>query len=199
MNAIQCEHIYLSFAHKCIFEDLNFSIRRGERVAISGASGKGKSTLLKLLQGYITPQQGNILINGEKLSPSTIKHIRKQIIWIPQNIHLPVNNGLEVMKLMEIEAHESQIFTLGSQLGVSADIFSQDFHTISGGQKQRVIISICLSLDKEIILMDEPTSSLDEGSVQSLIQTTQSFTHKTIISSSHNPSWLNSAHRVIEL
>jgi polar amino acid transport system ATP-binding protein/putative ABC transport system ATP-binding protein len=194
---IECKHISLSFSDKALFRDLNFQINAGENVCLSGGSGKGKTTLLKILQGYVIPDDGHVRIASDIINPSTIKQIRDSIIWIPQNINLPVNNGLELIKLMNIRSNTDHILYLSKELGLEEDMIFKDFNIISGGQKQRMIISICLSLEKKIILMDEPTSSLDKKSISRLIKVIQSLKDKTIVSASHNQQWISSTDRTI--
>ena len=196
---IECKNISLSFSDTILFEDFNLYVEKKENVCLSGASGKGKTTLLKILQGYIIPDDGHIQIENKTVSPSTIRQIRDSIIWIPQNINLPVNNGLELIKLMNIRAKTDRIKNFAEELGLDNDIISKDFSIISGGQKQRIIISICLSLNKKIILMDEPTSSLDKKSIGLLINVIHSLQEKTVLSASHNQQWINSTGRTISL
>jgi len=196
---IQCKDICLSFSDKLVFQDLNISIDNGENVCLSGPSGKGKSTLLKILQGYIVPDKGQVLINNKTLSTTTIKEIRNSIVWIPQNINLPVNNGWELIKLIDIQNNKQVVNGFIKDLGLEQDIIFKDFNKISGGQKQRIITSICLGINKEIILMDEPTSSLDDVSIKLLIKTVRSLKGKTIVSASHNHLWVNSTDKRIDL
>jgi polar amino acid transport system ATP-binding protein/putative ABC transport system ATP-binding protein len=196
---IQCKNIGLTFSGKKIFDNLNLFIENGENVCLSGPSGKGKTTLLKILQGYIIPDHGQILIDNTVLNTKTIKAIRESIVWIPQNINLPVNNGLELLDLMQIQSHIDVVNEFIERLGIEKEIISKDFSKISGGQKQRIIIAICLSLDKKIFLMDEPTSSLDDASIHLLIKVVHSLNGKTVVSASHNRLWVNSADKKINL
>lgn len=196
---IACKNISLAFSDKLLFEHLNIHIEEGANVCLKGASGKGKTTLLKILQGYIIPDEGEIRIDSKILGSKTIKQIRDSIVWIPQNVNLPVNNGLELLKLMNIISNMDQVTRITKELRLEKDILSKDFSIISGGQKQRVIISICLSLNTKIILMDEPTSSLDDNSIQSLIRVIQSLKGKTIVSASHNKLWVKSVDKTITL
>jgi polar amino acid transport system ATP-binding protein/putative ABC transport system ATP-binding protein len=196
---IECKNITLSFSDKIVFEHLNFRIEEGENVCLSGPSGKGKTTLIKILQGYIIPDVGQVRINHTSLNTTTIKQIRESIIWIPQNINLPVNNGLELIKLLNIQSNLGLISDFTQKLGLEKDTILKDFNIVSGGQKQRIIISICLSLDKNIILMDEPTSSLDKDSIELLIKVIKSLRGKTIVSASHNQLWTNSTEKIIKL
>ncbi len=196
---IRCEKINLRFGEKIIFSDLDIAIRKGEHLCLSGASGKGKSTFLKLLQGYVIADSGKVIINGITLNSMTIRQIRRQMAWIPQNINLPVRNGIEVITLMQMNDKLQNIRSIAEILGLESEIISQDFTKISGGQKQRLIISICLAMDKEILLMDEPTASLDADSVQKLARYIGELNGKTIISASHNPFWIDSAQNVYAL
>jgi polar amino acid transport system ATP-binding protein/putative ABC transport system ATP-binding protein len=152
-----------------------------------------------MIQGYVSPDKGQILINNILLSTTTIKELRESFIWIPQNINLPVNNGRELLNLMHIQSNTELVNDFVQKLGLEKDIISKDFDKISGGQKQRIIISICLSLNKPIILMDEPTASLDDDSINLLIKTVQSLHGKTIVSASHNRLWVNSIDKKIKL
>lgn len=196
---IQCKNIDLTFSDKKIFENLNLFIEKGENVCVSGASGKGKSTLLKIFQGYIIPDKGQVIINNTAITTGTINKIRQSMIWIPQNINLPVNNGMELLSLMHMQSRIKAVNGFVQQLGLDEDIISMDFREISGGQKQRIVISICLSLNKQIILMDEPTSSLDDDSIYLLVRTIKSLEDKTIVSASHNQLWTTNADKKIIL
>jgi polar amino acid transport system ATP-binding protein/putative ABC transport system ATP-binding protein len=196
---IECKNICLSFSETPLFKDLNILIDDGENVCLSGTSGKGKTTLLKILQGYVMPDTGQIRIDNKILSPETIKQIRDSIVWIPQNINLPVNNAIELLKLMNIHSFKDRVINYINNLGLEEDILFKNFNIISGGQKQRIIISICLSLDKKILLMDEPTSSLDKKSISYLIDVIRSLKGKTIVSASHNQQWINSTDKTIIL
>ncbi|MDX8339451.1 ABC transporter ATP-binding protein [Draconibacterium sp. IB214405] len=196
---IQCKDICLAFNEKSIFTNFNAKIKAGENVCIGGASGKGKSSLLNLFQGYVIPQSGSISVAGKNLSPTTIKEIREQIMYVPQNIHLPVKNGSALADLMGIQKKLPKIKQALTQLGLTEDFLEKDFMKISGGQKQRIVIAVCLGLDKNILLMDEPTASLDDDSINLLIKTIGNLKDKTIVSASHNQQWAESCDRIIEL
>jgi polar amino acid transport system ATP-binding protein/putative ABC transport system ATP-binding protein len=100
---------------------------------------------------------------------------------------------------MQIQSHIDVVNEFIERLGIEKEIISKDFSKISGGQKQRIIIAICLSLDKKIFLMDEPTSSLDDASIHLLIKVVHSLNGKTVVSASHNRLWVNSADKKINL
>ena len=198
ISMIECKDLGVQFDGKQIINDLSFRVEKGEHVCISGVSGKGKSTLLKLLQGYVIPYSGSVEINGYTLNAANITSIRNLMTWIPQNVNLPVQNGFELVTLMEVEEQRPMILDFSEQLGLEPEMLDRDFNKISIGQKQRVLIAICFALNKEIILMDEPTASLDKDSISNLIRTTRRL-DKTILSASHHPQWLHSTDKIIEL
>lgn len=196
---IRIEHVLLNFQGKLIFEDLNVHIKPGENVSISGESGKGKTSLLKLIQGYVLPDSGSIVINDDILTNKSVHRLRKEMAWIPQNINLPVNNGYELMRLLNISEKKKEIAGFMEKLGLETDMPDKDFSKISGGQKQRMVISIVLSLDRPIILLDEPTASLDEKSIHRLMELMDSLENKTILSASHHQAWVDHSDKVIAL
>ncbi len=196
---IKCNDISLSFGNKVLFEHFSFHVNKGEFVTIKGESGKGKTSLLKLLQGYVPMGNGEIEINNILLSQKHIVAIRNHIVWIPQNVNLPVKDGMQVIELLGVYNNLKVIKSYMVQLGLNSQMLNKDFQKISGGQKQRVIIAICLSIDKPIILMDEPTSSLDESSIQYLLQTIKGIKDRTVLTASHNITWIENSDRVIEL
>ncbi len=199
MAMITALDISLSFNGTLLFNNLSFDIAKGENVCFSGPSGKGKSTLLKMLQGYVLPDSGTLSIAGKELNAGNIKQIRPLMAYIPQNVNLPVNNGTELFKLTCGINPDKKVDHFIEQLGMPAEMLGRSFDEMSGGQKQRVVIAICLSLQRRIIIMDEPTSSLDDESVGRLVQVVKSLENTTFISASHNYKWIRSAGKVIAL
>ncbi len=196
---IECKEIRFSYTENSLFNQLNIKIKKGEFVTIKGESGRGKSTLLKMIQGYVIPDSGSIIVDGLPVSLKNIEDIRNKIIWIPQNINLPVNTALELIELLGIEKHRSVVIHYLQSLGLDATFITKPFSKISGGQKQRIIIAIGLSLPRPVILLDEPTSALDEETTRKLIQVLKHEKNKTILSVSHNNNWLQNCDRVIDL
>lgn len=196
---IVIKNIEVSFSGAKLFSGFSAEIESGQNVCFSGGSGKGKSTLLKILQGYVIPQKGSVLIDGQLLTSATITQLRSRTAWIPQNVNLPVNNCMELMHLMEVEQSLEKVKINLELLGLNRDFISKDFSQISGGEKQRIIIAVCFSQNKDIILMDEPTSSLDDESIDKLIDFVKSSSTCTIVTASHNAKWLQSADKIIKL
>lgn len=194
---IRAQNVSLSFNNVLIFKDLGFTINQGENACFSGPSGKGKSSLLKILQGYLVPDTGFIDINGMELNSQNIKRIRSMMAYIPQNINLPVGNGGELLKLVSSEDSRERVYYFIEELGMNSNMLMRPFDEMSGGQKQRIVIAICLSLEREIILLDEPTSSLDDDSIGKLINVISNLRNRTVLSASHNHEWISFVDKTI--
>ncbi|TFF87899.1 MAG: ABC transporter ATP-binding protein [Promethearchaeota archaeon] len=196
---IQFEDVYLSFDNGVVFNNLSFSIKTGKNACIAGPSGSGKSSALKIIQGYLVPRQGKVLVKGLPLNKKKVKEIRTKIAYVPQNINLPVANGKELTNLIGYSTNFEVIENYLKQLGLPEDMFLRSFDQMSGGQKQRIIIAVCLSLKREILLLDEPTSSLDDKSIDKLIAVINDLNNVTVVSASHNPKWIKAMDQVIYL
>lgn len=196
---IECAGISLSFADKKVIQNLSFAVDRGTKLCITGPSGRGKSSLLKMLQGYLVADEGVICIDGMEIAPENMKMIREKMAYVPQNIHLPVASGEELLHLLNKSLYHEQALYYLKELELSSEYLSGSFDEMSGGQKQRVVIAICLALGRDILLLDEPTASLDEASISTLITCINKLSDITVIAASHNEQWLKSADKVIHL
>ncbi|NCB67973.1 MAG: ATP-binding cassette domain-containing protein [Bacteroidia bacterium] len=196
---ININQITLSFQDKTILDNFSAQIRRGEHVCFSGSSGRGKSSLLKIIQAYLIPAKGEISIDGLTLNRLQVKNIRNKMAYVPQNIHLPVKNGTELLEMLAKSQLSEKAEIFCEKLGLPREMLSRSFDEMSGGQKQRIVIAVCLSLEREILLLDEPTASLDDEAIDALIECIKGLENTTVVSASHNSKWLNAAGRVISI
>jgi len=196
---INFENISLSFSGETVLGDLSFTINRGANVCLSGPSGSGKSSVLKLIQGYLVPDEGQITVDNMVISPVRIKDVRQKMAYVPQNVHLPVQNGEEMLKMIGVGGREEETIFYLEQLGLARNMLRRSFDAMSGGQKQRIIVGVCLALGRDIVLLDEPTSSLDEASVEQLIRVVRELKDTTLVSASHDQKWVASTESVIPI
>src|SRR5712671_2690660 len=158
-----------------VLDGVNFRVAPGETVAIVGVSGRGKTTLLKILASLLQPSQGEILIDGEPLAQVGVQHWRSMIAVVMQ---------------------DDKLFA-----GSIADniCFFADMGTVlSGGQKQRVLIARALYRRPSLLLLDEATSHLDVANEQAVSAAIRD-THVTRIIAAHRPETIRSTDRVISL
>jgi putative ABC transport system ATP-binding protein len=153
-----------------IFENLNFSLEKGQRVAIMGKSGSGKSTLLSLISGIIKPDNGDIILNSnsyKNFEESDLNDFRATNIgFVFQNFHLvsylnALENVMLPAKVCNISNPKEKAIELLNNVGLSHRLDHLPSQ-LSGGEKQRVAIARALIHNPKIILADEPSGNLDE-------------------------------------
>jgi len=177
---IEVKNLCFGYGSERILNKINFSVRQGDFTAIIGSNGTGKSTLLKLLLGELTPEEGSISLLGED-----IKSLNKwyKIGYVPQN---SVSNGggfpataLEIVKanlysqigfmnFPKKEHTQKAIYAL--QLVGMENYAKSLIGNLSGGQRQRVMLARVLVNEPEIMLLDEPTTGVDVKSAEVLYE-----------------------------
>lgn len=184
------ENISLKFDSELIIDKFNLDISEGEHICLWGPSGSGKTSVLKLIMGMASPSDGHIYFNDKMVDENNISDLRANIAWIPQNINLPVRTALEVLKLLNITDDKSDIFEEKLKTyGLDKSYIYRDFAEMSIGQKQRIIIAATLMTERKILLMDEPTASLDSETIDLIIKDIMKDNFYTVISASHDEQW----------
>ncbi|UWG95499.1 energy-coupling factor transporter ATPase [Dehalobacter sp. DCM] len=189
--------------------DINLSITRGEYVGLLGMNGSGKSTLARLFNGLIKPTAGSVLIDGlDTRDPDNTSEIRRRVGIVFQNpdnqlispvVEEEIAFGLENLNLPLYDIDERIDHALAS-VGLTEKRFHAP-HLLSGGQKQRVALASVLAMRPNYLVLDEPTSMLDQQSRSELLDQLRILNEQgmTIILISHNPEDLLQADRLIVL
>ncbi|GAB1544469.1 ATP-binding cassette domain-containing protein [Scytonema sp. NUACC21] len=161
--------------NRWLWRDLSFELYSGERVAVLGASGSGKSLLLRALAGLDTVQTGQIIFGGKSINSHFIPHYRSQIIYLHQRPALwegTVEENLQQVYRLATHRHKvynrQLILEYLHLLGRDADFLRRPVSAISGGEGQIVAFLRALQLSPSVLLLDEPTASLDGSTANSL-------------------------------
>jgi Cu-processing system ATP-binding protein len=161
---IEISNLHKSFGKSRALNGANLICREGFVCALMGPNGSGKSTLMKSILGLVIPDSGKILIDKEEISQGF--EYRHKIGYMPQAVNYPHN--LKVTELFEILRELRSNDTDEELIGEFRikEIYEKKFGQLSGGMKQRVSASIAFLFKPEILILDEPTSSLDPLSAE---------------------------------
>ena len=195
--------------HATILDEFSASIRPGEITAIVGESGSGKSTLLLLLQRIYPLRSGSIKIGGIDLNYISDRSLKELISVVPQQVELFSGTVADNIALGHPEKDLRRILELIIRLEMEdfLESLEKGLHTwlgeggksLSGGQKQRIAIARALYRNPKILLLDEPSSSLDKKSEKAMVRVLKELKRegKTVVIISHRPSTISEADRVL--
>ena len=167
---------------KHIFKNLNFAVKKGEKIIICGESGEGKSTFLDLLLGLINPSKGQVLVDGLNIKKN-FKNWRTKIGYVPQDIFL-LDDSIKKNVAIGLESNKIDINKVNNALNKSSlnkylkknnkkninMVVGEDGINLSGGQKQRVAIARALYKTSNLLIFDEATSGLDEQTEMEIVK-----------------------------
>ena len=167
---IEIKHLSKAFGANVVLKDINFTVNKGDVTCIIGASGSGKSTILRCINLLETPTSGDILYHGDSILTKGFKQTeyRVHVGMCFQSFNLFNNmtvlencmiGQIKVLKKTKEEAKRNALVYL-QKVGMAAYINARP-DQISGGQKQRVAIARALAMEPEVLIFDEPTSALD--------------------------------------
>lgn len=189
-------------------DNFNLDIRQGERVALVGRSGSGKSTVVNLLPRFVEPSAGNICIDGIDIADIKLDCLRAQFALVSQDVFLFDDTLFENVRYSRPDAGEAEVLSAlqaanlqslidASPLGLHQPIGSNGSN-LSGGQRQRVAIARAILKDAPILLLDEATSALDNESERLVQQALERLMeNRTGIIVAHRLTTVESADRII--
>lgn len=185
---------------KYIFKNCNFEFKKGSTTAIVGRSGLGKTTLVKLILGITSLNEGDILVCGSSiLDMKNLSKVRRRNIGcVFQNFNLISGFTVKENILLPryfFENGENNINEICNTLGLSKEMLSKSIDKISGGEKQRVALARALINNPEILIADEPTGNLDAANEQNIIELLKRINEElgiTIITVTHSDKVANS-------
>jgi ABC-type multidrug transport system fused ATPase/permease subunit len=211
IQKIEMRHVQFSYADTLVFNNLNFIICKNSFVGISGNSGKGKTTLIDLLIGFLRPHSGAIFFNEKNLQLNDIKKFWRQIAYVKQTAFLLHDTILNNITLYKNGVDEKKVDNILAITGLSnwiqqlpdgiQTMITESGKNISGGQRQRIAIARSLYKDASLIILDEPFNELDEASEINLLNYFKQLSRngKTILLVTHNTDSLKLCDQVIYL
>ena len=199
-------NLNISFGSEIVHKNFSLSVKKGEKLAITGESGKGKTTLLNVLAGFIPDYEGEISVDGIVLNSKSIYEIRSKMAWLPQDTSLNLGSVKELFfapfefaQNKTEKPTKEEIAYIFKTFYLSEELLTKNVNEISGGQKQRIILASCLLLNKPLLLIDEPTSALDQAVKERVTDYILNKKELTVVAVTHDEYWINRSNRVIHL
>ena len=199
---------YTNNPNDYLFKDVNLDFEKGKVYSILGQSGSGKTTFLSLLAGLDSPKVGEIYMNDTDINKSGLTNYRKNsvsTIFQAYNLMTYMTARQNIQTALEISGETAEnpfIEELFEQVGISKGLIDKPVLQLSGGQQQRVAIVRALATGHDIIIADEPTGNLDEGTTQEIVKIFKNIAHqknKTVIIVTHETAVAQETDVIFEL
>ena len=190
-------HVKVSVAASILllYLDFSLSINEGEKILITGKSGKGKSTLLKILLGFVKFDHGTFHYKGDNVTCNDYRDIRKDLAYVNQDVTLRPGKVSDVLE--DVATFSGNTYSggfdndLASLFEFDIDLLDKDTADLSGGERQRLGIILSIMLNREVFLLDEITSALDKNLKERVVDYYANC-KCTVIAISHDSCWLES-------
>jgi ATP-binding cassette subfamily B protein len=208
---IQIENISFRYGNRNLaLDDVSFTIEHGKKTALVGASGSGKSTIVKLLLKYYEPEHGRIRIGGKDITEVSAKYLRENISIVPQNIQLFSKSIYENVAMVKPDATQSEVAKALAMADAQDFIRKQPMQAytyleeagqgLSGGERQRLALARAFLKDSELFILDESTSNLDFGTENVIFDTIYNkLPDKTMLIVAHRLSTIRNCDKIIVL
>ncbi|MGW3493311.1 thiol reductant ABC exporter subunit CydD [Streptomyces sp. NPDC001020] len=189
---------------------VSLTVQPGETVALVGPSGAGKSTLLNVLLGFVPPTAGRVRVGGVDLASADLKEWRSRIAWVPQRPHLYAGTITDNVRLARPDADDAAVRRALADAGAlefvealpagTETILGEDGAGLSAGQRQRLALARAFLADRPVLLLDEPTASLDGATEAEVVEAVRRLAvGRTVLLVVHRPALLALADRVVRL
>jgi len=200
---IEFESVHLAFDGKKVIQELSMTVKKGEKVVISGKSGSGKSSLLSLVLGFIKPDSGRVLFDGISVDEKTVWDVRKKVAYIDQDVSLgagTVQGLFDFVSNLNANSHPGMtLIELMEFFHLDINLFLKSIRELSGGERQRMAIVTAILLKRNVFFLDEITASLDKHLKKKVANYFLGREDSTCVIVSHDPVWLdNSVVRVFD-
>ena len=205
-KAIELRDVTVELGGRTILHDFSLSLATGEKALLTGASGCGKSTVLRCLLGFVVPQAGAILIQGEPLNAHSVWQLRRHLAYVSQEPDLGAGTAREALEWpfslkanAALRGNLARVPELMKRFGLAEGLLGKEPGDLSGGEKQRFALIAALLLDRRIFLLDEVTSALDRQSKQIVLDYFRTADDVTALFVAHDAEWFSFASQIIEM
>ncbi len=202
------EEVTLKYGEKQALNGINFSIDKGERLALVGDSGGGKSSIVNLIMRFYDPNSGEILLDGQNINTFSLESLRNSISIVTQRVYI-FNDTIAANVAYGKAIDETKVITCLKQanayefveeLGGIHTKLNEHGANLSGGQRQRIAIARALYVDPKILIFDEATSALDSKSEKKITEALEEITKERItIIIAHRLSTIRNADKIAVL
>ena len=192
-HILKYENVTVRQGDMAVLDDFNLAIKPQEKVILTGPSGVGKTTVLRLPLGFRRPDAGRVLFDGEEIDGDTVWSVRRRIAYVSQDVALGhgtvrefVDRAFSYRANSERTPMIQKINEALERLKLPAAILGKDLADISGGEKQRVAIAVSILLERDVFLLDEITSALDRELKKHVLDLFLNEPQWTVLAISHD-------------
>ena len=197
MAYLEFRNIHLKYDQRQIFSGFNLEIEQYDKVLFCAPSGRGKTSLVKMLLGFVVPEAGEIFVDGMRLSGETVNAIRRQISYVSQDADIPKGLVSEVFATVfkfpvnrHLNYQEAVLRQWLETMALPQDTLQKNVDALSGGERQRLALIMGILLDRDIWILDEITTGLDLALKTKMVELVLSY-NKTILVVSHDDIYQN--------